>query len=147
MDYLAAFEISSSGLSVEKTRLDIMALNLANANSTRGADGKLFEPMRVVSGPKTADFANLFNGLQTPASDQLGVKIVDIKPVATQPKLVFDPNHPQANERGYVSYPNVNPVSEMVTMIEATRAYEANIKAINAAKSMAMRALEIGSSK
>ncbi|MGD8560458.1 MAG: flagellar basal body rod protein FlgC [Gammaproteobacteria bacterium] len=145
MDYLASFDISASGMAVEKMRLDVMALNLANANSTRVNGGGIYKPLKVISAATTASFDSEM--VKQGFADIAGAQIVDIRPVDTEPRLVFDPNHPDANEKGYVSYPNVNPVSEMVTLIEATRAYEANVKAMNAAKSMALRALEIGSSR
>jgi len=142
MDYLSAFDISASGMAVEKYRLDIMALNLANSNSTKGVNGELYQPMRVISGART----NFANHLNTFMKDQaLGAEVVDVRPMDQEPRMVFDPSHPEADAKGYVSYPNVNTVSEMMVMIETTRAYEANVKAMNAAKSMALRALEIGS--
>ena len=141
MDYLSAFDISASGMAVEKYRLDVMALNLANANSTRGVNGETYQPLRVISGARV-DFANHLNAYTK--GQALGAEIVDVRPTNQEPRLVFDPSHPEADAKGYVAYPNVNTVSEMVTMIEATRAYEANVKAMNAAKSMALRALEIG---
>ena len=141
MDYLAAFDISASGMAVEKYRLDVMALNLANANSTRGSNGEVYQPLRVISGAR-ADFASHLNAYAK--GQALGAEIVDVRPTNQEPRLVFDPSHPEADAKGYVAYPNINTVSEMVTMIEATRAYEANVKAMNAAKSMALRALEIG---
>lgn len=145
MDYMASFDISASGMAVEKMRLDIMALNLANANTTRADGGGVYKPLKVISGAKITSFDSEL--IRQGMANIAGAQIVDIRPIDTEPRLVFDPNHPDANEKGYVSYPNVNPVSEMVTLIEATRAYEANVKAMNAAKSMALRALEIGSSR
>lgn len=141
MDYLAAFDISASGMAVEKYRLDVVALNLANANSTRGVNGELYQPLRVISGAKNS-FANQ---LDIFASNQaLGAEVVDVRPTNQEPRMVFDPSHPDADTKGYVAYPNVNTVSEMMTLIEATRAYEANVKAMNAARSMALQALDIG---
>ena len=145
MDYMTSFDISASGMAVEKMRLDIMALNLANANSTRANGGGVYQPLKVISAAKTASFDSEL--VKQGFVDMSGAQVIDIRPVETEPRLVFDPNHPDANEKGYVSYPNINPVSEMVTLIEATRAYEANVKAMNAAKSMALRALEIGSTR
>ena len=145
MDYLTSFDISASGMAVEKTRLDIMALNLANANTTRVTGGGVYKPLKVISTAQTASFDNEL--VRQGQVNLAGAQIVEIRPVETEPRMVFDPNHPDANAKGYVSYPNVNPVSEMVTLIEATRAYEANVKAMNAAKSMALRALDIGSGR
>jgi len=145
MDYMASFDISASGMAVEKTRLDIMALNLANANTTRVKGGGVYQPLKVISTAQTANFDNEL--VRQGQVNLAGAQILEIRPVETEPRLVFDPNHPDANAKGYVSYPNVNPVSEMVTLIEATRAYEANVKAMNAAKTMALHALEIGSTR
>lgn len=142
MDYFAAFDISASGLVAEKTKLDTVSLNLANANTTRGTDGATYRPLRVITASRAPETAA---SRQVNFSDYLsGVHVVDIQPVNVKPRLVLDPGHPDADEKGFVEYPNVNPVSEMVTMIEATRAYEANVRAINAAKSMALSALDIG---
>jgi len=143
VDYLAAFEISASGMMVEKTRLDTVALNLANSKSTKTVNGTPFKPLKVLSGPKVNSFdlyMNQFSQTNVPA----GVQVLDIKEMEVAPKLVYEPGHPDANADGFVAYPNINPVSEMLTMIEATRSYEANVKAFNAAKSMALQALEIG---
>lgn len=138
MDYLAAFGISASGMVVEKTRLDVVALNLANASTTRGANGGPYQPLRVITGvAATSPFEQYM----------AGAKVIDVQPMNVEPRQVYEPNHPHADARGFVAYPNINPVSEMVTLIEATRAYEANVRALNAAKTMALRALEIGESR
>ena len=145
MDYLASFNISASGMSVEKTRLDVLAMNLANTNSTRGVNGAPYQPLQVISSAKATSFDEELSKYSL--GGLAGAEILEIKPMEVEPRLVFDPNHPDANEKGYVAYPNINNVSEMVNLIEATRAYEANVKALNAAKSMALKALEIGSSR
>jgi len=143
MDYLQTFAISASGMAVEKARVDLTAVNIANASSTRGPDGTLFRPLRLISASRASDFAALLanqssGGLQ-------GAQIVAVRPVDTPPRLVLDPGHPDADERGFVSYPGINPVTEMVTLMTAVRIYEANVAALNAAKSMALRTLELGS--
>lgn len=140
MDMFSAFEISAAGMNVERLRLDTSALNLANANTTRGPDGAMFQPLRVVARP-TASFPSLLAGYSA-AVDVL--PDVEVVPADTPPREVYDPGHPDADDRGFVAYPGVNPVSEMVHLIEITRAYEANVRALNAAKSMALKALEIG---
>ena len=141
MDYFNAFAISASGMAVEKTRLDVTALNLANASSTR-AGGKLYEPLTVLSAPRGAGrFEQLFQAAGLPFQ---GVEVVAIKPSGAPPRLVHEPGHPDADERGFVAYPAINPVKEMMTIITATRAYEANLSALSAARTMAQRALEIG---
>ena len=97
---------------------------------------------QVITAERTgAGFASYMPGVGLPSR---GAEVVGTRPVNTPPRLVHDPGHPYADERGFVSYPGINPVSEMVGLMEAARAYEANVRALNAAKSMALRALEIG---
>lgn len=143
MDYFAAFAISASGMAVEKTRLDVTALNLANANSTR-AGGKLYEPLTVISAPRHAGrFEQLVSGYAA-SLPALGAEVVAIRPSGVPPRLVHEPGHPDADARGFVAYPAINPLKEMISIISATRAYEANLSALNAARTMAQRALDIG---
>jgi flagellar basal-body rod protein FlgC len=147
MDYYSAFEISASGMAVEKTRLDTLALNLANANTTRTEGGGPYRPLRVVArAVNNIGFEGRLDALlQGPYPG--GVEVTEIVAQEVAPRLVRDPGHPDADEQGYVAYPNINPVSEMVTMIEAVRGYEANVRAMNAAKAMALSALDIGRSQ
>lgn len=148
MDYLAAFDISASGMAVEKARLDAISLNLANKNTTRGVNGDVYKPVRVISAVKTNEFDSYLNSAgQIPQGIPQGVEIVDVQEMNVDPKLVFEPGHPDADEKGFVAYPNIDSVSEMLHLIEATRSYEANVRALNAAKTMAQRALEIGRQK
>jgi flagellar basal-body rod protein FlgC len=147
MDYMTAFEISASGMALERVRLDTMALNLANANTTRSEDGGPYRPLRVIAQARNAaDFEGRIDAL---LNDRYpgGVEVAEIATQDVDPRLVYDPGHPDADGKGYVAYPSINPVSEMVTMIEAVRGYEANVRALNAAKAMALSALEIGSEK
>lgn len=142
MDYFAAFNISESGMAVQKIKLDTIALNLANVNTTRSATGGPYQPLEVVVAEKAdTRFDLLMSGFRRL---QTGVQVVDILPKAVAPRMVHDPRHPDADSKGFVAYPNIDPVSEMVDLMETTRAYEANVRAINAAKTMALRALEIG---
>lgn len=134
MNYLQAFAISGSGMAVEKARVDLTAVNLANAQSTRGPDGQLFRPLRLVSAPRGADFAQLL----------AGVEIVGLQPLDSPPRLVYEPGHPEADERGFVAYPGINPVAEMMNLLTAVRVYEANVAALNAAKAMALKTLQLG---
>lgn len=134
-----SFRISGSGLTAERVRMDTIANNLANANTTRTEDG----------GPYRRQMA-VFEAVQTDSRKGQakkvghGVRVVGIVDDPSPPRLVYDPQHPDANADGYVEMPNINVVTEMVDLISATRAYEANITAINAAKSMALKALDIG---
>jgi len=144
MNYMAAFDISATGMSVEKTRLDVTAVNLANVNSTRSADGGVFKPMRVISGEKRgADFVTTMDVLSNYGRLH-GAEVVSVEKLEVAPRMVFEPSHPDADQKGFVAYPGVNQVSEMVNLITALRSYEANVVAMNAAKSMALKALEIG---
>ncbi|PHV12877.1 flagellar basal body rod protein FlgC [Chitinimonas sp. BJB300] len=142
MDYRSAFAISAAGMSVEKLRLDVTALNLANMNSTQGADGQLFKPMRVVATLGGANFASQFEASASSLTSLLPAGRIEAMDVA--PRVVHDPGHPDADEQGRVKLPGVNHLGEMVNMMSALRAYEANVVALNAAKTMAQRALDIG---
>jgi|SRR5690348_1877447 flagellar basal-body rod protein FlgC len=142
MNYLSAFAISASGMSVEKARMDVTALNLANVHSTRTAEGNAFVPMQVISAAKPG---GLFAGyLSNAAAGAAGARVVDVRAKTASPRMVYEPGHPDADAKGFVSYPGVDPVGEMVNMISTLRAYEANVAALNAAKTMALKALELG---
>jgi flagellar basal-body rod protein FlgC len=134
MNYLQAFAISATGMAVEKARVDVTAVNLANAHSTRSADGVGFRALRVVSAERVSSFDSLLRGAQ----------IVAVRPLEAAPRLAFEPGHPDADDKGFVAYPGINPVAEMMNLLTATRAYEANVAALNAAKTMALRTLELG---
>lgn len=141
MDYRAIFQVSAAGMNVEKLRLETAALNLANMHATTGPDGAVFRPMRVVAKAITPDFAGWMN-LQ---GEQLGgVEAVALSDEGAAPRLVHDPGHPHADAKGFVRYPGVNHTVEMMNVMTALRAYEANVAAIGAARSLASRALEIG---
>jgi flagellar basal-body rod protein FlgC len=138
MNYLQAYAISGAGMTVEKARVDVIATNLANAHSTRSVDGGVFRPLRVVSQAAAPDFPGLL------ANALRGPEVVEVRPLETAPRLAYEPGHPDADGRGFVSYPGIQPAAEMILMLTAVRAYEANVAALNAAKSMALRALELG---
>jgi flagellar basal-body rod protein FlgC len=144
MDYYSVFEISASGMALEQVRLDTLALNLANANTSRAEDGGPYRPLRVIA--RARDSAGFEGRIDALLNNNYpgGVEVMDIVAQDVQPRLVHDPGHPDADDRGYVAYPNINPVAEMVTLIEAVRGYEANVRALNAAKAMALSALDIG---
>lgn len=137
----SALEVSASGLSAERIRMNTTASNLANARTTRTAQGGPFRRMDPVFEAVSLD---RLRGLP---SQQQAVSLVRVSRIQedTRPgTMVFDPSHPDANAQGYVTYPNVNAVEEMVNMITATRAYEAGVTSINSIKQMARSALEIG---
>ena len=138
MNYLHAFAISASGMTVEKMRVDVTAVNLANANSTRSADGTTFRPLRLLSAASTPQFAGLLEGALR------GAEVRGLKEVESAPRLAYEPGHPDADDRGFVSYPGISPVSEMMNLLTAVRIYEANVAALGAAKAMAQRTLELG---
>jgi flagellar basal-body rod protein FlgC len=131
-------------MNVERLRLEVSALNLANANTTRGPNGLPYVPQQVLVQSGTSPFDAVFDAFNL-ANGSLPMAQVQAANVPS--RQVFDPGHPDANANGFVAYPGVNPVSEMVQLITVTRAYEANVRAFNAAKSMAQRALDIGSTR
>jgi len=143
MGLFQAIDASASGMTAERLRMDVISNNIANANTTRTAEGGPYRRQMVVFEPRSeqASFGQLLSQ-QMDTGD--GVRVTGITKDTTPFKLMYDPNHPDANKEGYVEMPNVTIVSEMVDMITASRAYEANVTAANAAKSMAMKALDIG---
>lgn len=140
MGFFNSLDVSASGLTAQRLRLDTISNNIANANTTRTEEGGPFQRERVVFQERntTASFSNYLNQ-QKPA----GVKVVAIEKDTAPFKALYDPTHPDADPSGYVMLPNVNIVTEMVDMISAARSYEANVTAINSAKSMMSKALEI----
>ena len=146
MNYFGAFDISASGMDLQRMRLDVSSINLANAYTTRAADGSLFKPLQVIATSKTNPaFQQLLDGFgNVSGTEVLGGATGEVREMASEPRMVFDPGNPQADAKGFVAYPNVNTVSEMINLISTTRAYEANVRALNAAKTMALKALEIG---
>ena len=143
MNYFSVFSISGSGMTVEKTRVDVAAVNLANMHSTRSINGGAYQPMRVLSGERL-DNSSFADMLSAPTDAMRGAQVLGVETLNVEPRLAFEPGHPDADEKGYVRYPNVDQTAEMLTLVSAVRAYEANLVALNAAKNMALRALEIG---
>lgn len=144
MSVFKAFHISASGLTAERLRMDTIANNLANANTTRSADGGPYQRQVPIFAPMLDQTMRGAKGPLQKGTTGQGVRVVGVMSDPSPPRLVFDPQHPDANEDGYVEMPNIHVVKEMVDLITATRAYEANITALNSAKSMAQKALEIG---
>jgi flagellar basal-body rod protein FlgC len=146
MGLFDAVDIAGSGLSAERLRMDVTAENLANAQTTRGANGTAYRRKEVVlqqvegsgSGFRTA-LAGAMGGGNSPGGVQAAGIVEDASPL----KQVYDPGHPDANAQGYVQMPNVNPVTEMVDLIAASRAYEANVTALQTAKTMFSKTLDI----
>jgi flagellar basal-body rod protein FlgC len=144
MGMFDAMEISASGLTAERMRMDVTAQNLANAQTTRGADGQPYRRKEVVLAERQerGSFGAALTGAMnngTPA----GVEVAAIAEDQTPLKQVYDPSHPDADANGYVQMPNVDTVAEMVDLISAQRAYEANVTAMQAAKQMFSKTLEL----
>jgi flagellar basal-body rod protein FlgC len=148
VSFFSALRTSSSGLTAQRLRMDLISNNIANAETTRTPEGGAFRRQMALFTPKTEGRLPLFNLLRgdAPGAGQTveGVQTLQIVQDQAPMKMVFDPSHPDANEQGYVEFPNVNPVTEMTDMLSATRSYEANVTVLNAAKAMAQRALDIG---
>jgi flagellar basal-body rod protein FlgC len=140
VDFFTAMEVSASGLAAERTRINVAASNLANAQTTQAAGGGPYKRKDVVVAS-----AEVPGTQGTPfASAVKGVAVQQITQDTAPPRLEYDPGHPNADAKGYVAYPNINPVEEMVDMITASRAYEAGITTMSTAVNMAERALGIG---
>jgi flagellar basal-body rod protein FlgC len=138
MDLFSAMRVSASGLDAQTKRMNTISSNVANAE-TAGYQRK--DPLMAA----TTDRESFGEILQNELDENVqGVEVQDIVEDHRGPRMVYNPNHPQANADGYVAMPNVNPVEEMANMISAQRSYEANVTAMNSAKSMAQKALEIG---
>ena len=144
-DFLSGFRISGSGMSAQRQRMNTISSNIANINTTRTPEGGPYRRKDVVfeamSDGKT--FGDII-GVNDPKSDFSRVQVTDVIYDKKAPLMKYDPNHPDANDEGYVAFPNINLMEEMTNMIQATRSYEANVQAIQATKDMALSALEIG---
>lgn len=141
-----SFNISASGMTAQRFRTDIIAQNVANVDTTRTEDGQVYRRKAVTFAEKTdTPFDHVLARAQGKHITGTGVKVTSLyEDTETDMKMVYDPSHPDADENGYVTYPNVNIVTEMTNMIDATRSYEANVTAFNASKSIALKGLEIG---
>ncbi len=149
MSMFLGIDAAASGLTAERLRMDVISNNIANANTTRTKEGGAYHRRYVVFKPRDtqADKASFQSFLDKSAKKLEagnGVRAVDIQTDDTMGPLTYDPGHPDANAEGFVERPNVNIVAEMVDMITASRAYEANTTTINAAKSMTTKALDMG---
>ncbi|MCC6484529.1 MAG: flagellar basal body rod protein FlgC [Armatimonadetes bacterium] len=137
MSKLSAFDISAMGLSAQRERLDVVAENIANVNTTRTSQGGPYRRKEVV-------FETVLQDQSLLSDSPEGVRVSEVARDPSPLKKVYEPGHPDADARGYVTMPNVSVVDEMVDMISATRSYEANVTVMNSTKSMLMKALEIG---
>ena len=141
MDFLSALHISASGLAAERTRVNLAASNLANAESTRGPDGKPYKRLDPVL--EAVPFGEALGAAGTDAAAPSGVRVAQIAADDAPGRRVYSPSHPDADPEGYVTLPNVNPIHEIVNLVSAQRAYDANATAVDTLKTMAQRALDI----
>ena len=144
MDFFTAMEVSASGLAAQRTRMNVASSNLANVSTTRTPEGGPYKRRDVVL--ESATLGPDLAGQQAGGFSEAvrGVQVTGISQDAEAPRLEHDPGHPDADANGYVAYPNVNMVEEMVDMITASRAYEAGVTALDTAVSLAERAISIG---
>lgn len=148
MSMFTSFDISASGLTAQRYRMDVIAENVANANTTRTANGDPYRRKVVVfeeKGVRNSDsFSHVLGSIQKNYAGK-GVKVTGTyEDYSTEMNMVYDPSNPDADENGYVTYPNVNIITEMTNLIDASRSYEANATAFNASKSMAQQGLTMG---
>jgi flagellar basal-body rod protein FlgC len=144
MDLFTSMDISASGLSAQRIRMNVISENLANANTTRTPQGTPYRRKEVLFATQPGGVVLRAGFMRLPVDSGRGVKVTGIVEDRSPFREVYDPGHPDANSKGIVLMPNVNVVVEMVNMISTTRAYESNITALSAAKEMAMKTLEIG---
>ena len=144
MDFLTSMDISSSGMAANRKRMNAISSNIANAQTTRTVEGGPYRRKEVVFGsePAREKFSDILEGEM--GQNIRKVHAIEVLSMNEAPILKYEPGHVDANEKGYVAYPNVNVMKEMANMISASRSYEANISALNTAKSMALKSLEIG---
>lgn len=144
MDFLTGLRVSSSGMTAQRRRMNAISSNIANINTTQTPEGGPYRRKQVVleAMPDAKSFSEMM--LSNPEKNVNRVQVVDVLPDRKAPLLKYEPDHPEADANGYVAYPNINLMTEMADMIQATRTYEANVSALNATKDMALKALEIG---
>lgn len=144
MSAFTGMNISASGMTAQRLRMDLISQNIANVNTTRDENGNTYRRKAAVFSEKDmTPFGEIL--MKTAGTHGSGVKVTKIvEDDKTAMRRVYDPSHPDADEDGYVTYPNVNIVQEMTDLIDATRSYEANVTAFNATKNMALKGLEVG---
>lgn len=141
----SAFDISGSGLTAERLRMDVIANNIANVDSTRTPQGGPYKREMVVFAPRQESFSDILSSVQGGQPQLGGVQVVGITEDNSPPRMLYDPGNPDANKQGMVAYPNVNTVTEMVDLIDASRAYQANVTAMTETKNMENAAATIAS--
>lgn len=144
MDFFSSMRVSASGLEAQTRRMNTISSNLANTETTATAEGGPYRRQDAVITAET-DRESFGEILQNEMDEHIqGARVTEIHRDTSPPRMVYNPQHPHANAEGYVAMPNVNSAAEMANMISAQRSYEANVTAMNAAKQMAQKALEIG---
>ncbi|MDP3843954.1 MAG: flagellar basal body rod protein FlgC [Oxalobacteraceae bacterium] len=133
MSLFNIFNVAGSAMSAQAQRLNVVSSNLANVDSTTSSTGQVYKAKQVV-----------FSATPVGNLESSGVKVQQIVEDNSPPRLVFDPKHPMADEKGYVAMPNVNAVDEMVNMLSASRSYQTNVETMNAAKTLLLKTLTIG---
>lgn len=145
MGFYDSVRISSTGLTAERTRMDIISKNIANINTTRTASGGPYRRQIAIFREQDAPtFEQALNSAKGLSSSGSGVEVAAIVDDKSEFKREYNPSHPDADEEGYVLLPNIDSITEMINLISANRAYDANVTVINGTKAMAMKALEIG---
>ena len=133
MSLFSIFNVAGSAMSAQSQRLNAVASNIANADSATSSTGQAYRAKQVV-----------FSAMPVDNSQAMGVRVQEVVEDKSPPKLMYDPKHPLADDKGYVAMPNVNVVDEMVNMISASRSYQTNVETMNAAKTMLLKTLTIG---
>jgi flagellar basal-body rod protein FlgC len=146
MDVFKSMDVVGSALSAERTRMNAIQSNVANANTVRGVDGGPYKRKDVVlqSVPHESEFGEILDKESGETNTHVEVKVAEVIEDQSGGRPVYEPTHPDANAEGYVYYPNVNPVEEMAHMISAERAFQTNVNVFQTTKQMALKALEIG---
>ena len=133
MSLFSVFNVSGSALSAQSQRLNVVASNLANADSVTSTNGQPYRAKQVIFAAQPVD-----------SSGATGVRVQAVVEDASAPQLRYDPKHPMADEKGYVATPNVNPIEEMVNMMSASRSYQTNVETMNVAKTLLLKTLTLG---
>ncbi len=144
MGLFSGMNVSATGMTAQQLRMDVISENIANVNTTRDENGSTYRRKTVVfKEANTVGFDDVFYNRMGKGYDPKGVKVTQVVEDQSDFRLVYDPTHPDANEDGYVSYPNVDTVTEMTNLIDSSRAYEASATAFNAGKAMAVKGLDL----
>lgn len=144
MSLIDSMAVTDSALTAERLQMDVISSNMANADTTQTPQGGPYRREDVVFAPITSSGLPTLNGAPATANAAGGVEVAAVVQDQRAPRMVYDPQNPQANRQGYVAYPNIDPVTEMSNMMAATRAYQANITIANNEKAMAQQALSLG---